>query len=373
VQAEPRRENSPDRSNERVGSADPPNRRALSSLNGEQAKVRTFEILEETNRLERMRKLCELLPAVNAGNWRDVLAAFDIQLRAEGRLDIDSWDLILERIGGVAGAGVLEETLKATGPVDQHRVAWLLKGWLGEDLDGGIKWFSEQPSATQKWLVGPFATGVSRSDPQKAVEIAAQQPQSIWQVSIPFIMANAIQRSGLRGAGELLASIRTRSDIPSPLKVAAFDSAALRRIEAAKAKGEPTAILDWANQYVGPELMGPRTAREIVSFAAENDSVRTRDWVETHHGEWTPEQEATIFPEIAQSLAKQASEEFITWMNANVDHPQYGAMVLRTAKLLRANGKDEELRILADKVRDPQMRVQIDAASKKPQAPESGR
>jgi hypothetical protein len=84
-----------------------------------------------------MRKLCELLPAVNAGNWRDVLAAFDIQLRAEGRLDIDSWDLILERIGGVAGAGVLEETLKATGPVDQHRVAWLLKGWLGEDLDGG--------------------------------------------------------------------------------------------------------------------------------------------------------------------------------------------------------------------------------------------
>ena len=190
-------------SNDPVRTADRTDQRVAFSLNREQAKVRAFEILEETNRVERMRKLCDFLPAVNSNNWRDVLEAFDVQLRAEGRLEVENWDVILERIGGVAGAAALQESLNTAGTVDRHRVSWLLKGWLVEDLDAASRWFNEQPAATQQWLVGPFATGLSRSDPRRAIEIATQQPQSIWQVSMPYIMANAIQRGGLRGADGL--------------------------------------------------------------------------------------------------------------------------------------------------------------------------
>lgn len=342
-------------------------RRAISTssitrvaITPEEARMRTFELLAEPNRVERMRRLCELLPSVTTANWRDVLSAFDLQMHAEGRKSTDNWDIVLERIGEVAGAAALDDALSPDHSVDRHRVGWMLKGWLSNDPKGGIQWFATQPAATQEWLINDFVIGISRTDPKQALTMAAQQSQNVWNGTIPYILANAVQLGGLRANEELLVAMRDRPDIPDTMKGMAFGNTALRRIDIARTRDQPLSVLDWANQYVGQEFMGPNASREIVAFAAEKDPRATMNWIENHQGEWTPRQEAAIYPLIAQAMQAQKPEEFAAWMIANPDHPQRDLMLEGASRHWIQSGNLEEARRLTNSVVNPQARARLE-------------
>jgi hypothetical protein len=333
---------------------------ARVAITPEEARLRTFELLAEPNRVERMRQLCELLPSVTSGNWRNVLAAFDLQMHAEGRKSTDNWDIILERIGEVAGAAALDEALSGAGPVDQHQVGWILKGWLAKNLKEGMQWFATQPAATQQWLINDFVIGVSRTDPQQAVTMAGQQSQNVWHTTIPFILANTVQLGGLRANDELLRAIGNRTDIPDPMKGDAFGNTALRHIDIARTGDQPLSVLDWANQYVGQEFMGPNASREIVAFAADRDPRATMNWIDAHRGKWTPRQEAAVYPLIGQVMQTKAPEEFAAWINGNPDHPQRDLMLEGASRYWIQSGNLEEARRLTNSVSDPQVRARLE-------------
>jgi hypothetical protein len=329
-------------------------------LTSEQARVRTFQLLAEPNRIDRMRQLCDLLPSVTAENWHDVLAAFDLQMQEEGRQSDDDWFLILERIGEVAGAAALVDAVVSDKPFDRQRVSWLLKGWLARDPKEAAKWFEAQRQETQQALMGDFVTGISRSDPKQALLIAGQQPQNIYHGAIPSIMANAVQIGGLRATDELLLAIRDRSDIPDPMKGDVFGNTALRRIDIARARGEPMSVLDWAGQYVGQEFMGPNATREIVSFAAKKDVRATMRWIDANAGKWTLRQEEAVFPVIAQAMRLQVPEEFTAWVNGQPDDRQRDLMLEGASRFLIQSRKMEEARRLSNGVVNPDVRARLE-------------
>lgn len=337
------------------------------ALTGDEARALTFEVLAEPNRIERMRKLCELLPSVTSENWRAALDGFQRQMRTEGRMSSDNWDIMLERVGEVAGAAALADALSSEEPRDQHRVGWLFKGWLARDPKAGVEWFQAQAAETQKSLRSELAVGVSRADPKQAIELVVVHPELRGQAT--NIMANAIQRSGFRGAEELLASISARSDIADAMKGDFFLALSQRKLRMiADSQGGASAALDWLDAYIGQPYVGANASRGFFGRAAAADPQATMTWLEARADRLTPDQAEAAAASATQTWQGQAPEQFKAWMNANPDHPLHDAMAQNAASSLARNGSIDEARQWEATIRNPAVRATLDQLIQKAEA-----
>ncbi|RYD72025.1 MAG: hypothetical protein EOP84_23875 [Verrucomicrobiaceae bacterium] len=329
----------------------------------EQIRAHTFELLAEPNRVTRMRKLCDMLDAVSASNWHEVVDAFEIQMKTEGRHNNDNWDLVLERIGEVAGAAALGEALNPDKPVDRHRVIWLLKGWLAADPNAGIAWFETQPEEVKGWLHGEFVTGISRADPKRALELAVAGSKEKSPSSTPWIVANAIQRGGLRGGEQLLEDISTRPDITNGTKCVVFDTLAQRKIAMLKGHSDPASeALDWYERYVGLSFGHTSASRDLIKMAAASDPKKVMSWLSERAGSLTAAQSATAFPVAAREFYDREPAQFTEWMDLHPDHPQRGVMAEAAATSLLRAGKIQDAQRWLQIVTEPQVRSRLDAA-----------
>jgi hypothetical protein len=121
------------------------------------------------------------------------------------------------------------------------------------------------------------------------------------------------------------------------------------------------AVLHWADRHMGPKLMGPIAARNIVTAAARADASATLNWIEERSGLWTPRQEAAIFPAVAQAMQAQAPEQFSAWLDAHPEHPQRDQMVNAIAQQFAQAGDYVQARRWSKRIRDTETR----AATKK--------
>jgi hypothetical protein len=159
---------------------------------------------------------------------------------------------------------------------------------------------------------------------------------------VPQMVDEIVQGVGLREGSNLIMAIQSHADIPPAVRGSIFGGFAMRQIELARLRGEPASVLDWADTYIGPAYVGPKALTSIVNFAASADAPATFDWIEARTGRWTPEQEAAVWPAIAQAMLASAPEQLNEWMNANPDHPQRDNMAKAVAQQLAQRGKFDE-------------------------------
>lgn len=332
-------------------------------VDAEEIRSLTFELLSDPNRVSRMRRLCDMLNTIDASNWRAVLEAYAIQMRTEGRMTGDNWDLVLEKIGEVAGAAALADALNVDTPVDRRKVAWLLKGWLADEPRGGIAWFNAQPPEVQAWLWEDYVTGVSRVNPEQALELVFAQEGDPSYAPLPYIVANALQRSGIRGGEKLLEAVRSRIDVADAAKSSMFGTITARKVAMLQGQEHVTTdALAWFERYVGESFVGPNSSRDIVSLAASTDPKTTLNWLLERTDRLTPSQSTATFPAVARKWHEQAPEEFLAWITAHAEHPQHDAMVQAIASSFLSAGKIAEARSWAQNIKQPEVRTKVESA-----------
>lgn len=306
------------------------------ALTAEQARVQTFELLSVPDRLERLTRLCEMLRQMTKENWRDISTAFNRQTEFTGRTHSAEWRLMLDRVGEVAGADALEETL-ADG-TNRPRLTAIAEGWAAGDPQAAMQWLEAQSPERQRELAGAFVSGLARTDPATALTyIGTRMPEARDEL-MPEIVNGLIQQSGFQRAEEILATLRARDDIPSPVLGSYYVSLAQRQIQRARLRGDPQSVLAWADRTTGPGLPGPGALKDLVNFAAETDAPGTFDWVIDRSIQWNPSQIDRVFPVIAAAYQKQAPEKFAVWISANPDHPQRDILAATVAQSIASAG-----------------------------------
>lgn len=329
-------------------------------LTGEQARVRTFEILSEPNRIVRLRQVCELLDHMTPENWRDVREGFRVQTTSEGRTHDTEWHLMLERVGEVAGADAITEVLGPTHLGDMDQARGLLTGFADADAKAAHAWLETQPPEAQDQLRRSLIEGMARTDSKAALALSVALPHRVE--NLEGIVAGAMQHGGFREAEGLLASLTSRADVPDSVKYAVFHQLAQAQIHSADTAGDPARTLAWFEPYLGAAYIGQQSTGTLISTAAKAGAPAVMNWLDTHADRMTPPQTGAAFTAIAASWQAQAPEQFMAWMNANPDHPQYDAMAQTTASSFLRNGQIENAQQWAVTIRDPQMRATLDQA-----------
>lgn len=325
-------------------------------VTAEQVRIHAFEILGVSNRVKRLRQLCELLEQVTPHNWQGIIDAFTTQATEEGRVRPDEWKLMLEHVGAVAGAAAIREAL--TRGLRAELGADLFTGWAMGNPKAAIEWLQGQPIEMQEELFNYLLAGVGKSDPKQALTLLVGQPQEVWESNMAAIIDGAIQLGGFRGAEELYAGIRARADIPSPAKGNVFYELAQRKIAIAAARGDPAETLVWLDGYLSDA--GPFATMQMIRSAAAADLPGTVAWLEERVNRMGPAQLQRAYNAVAETWQAQAPEEFIAWVEAHPDHSQHDAMAeMGTGYLLRT-GKVEEARRVANTIGDAAIRARLE-------------
>jgi hypothetical protein len=260
----------------------------------------------------------------------------------------------------VAGKEALEETLTLDATRIQNRAPLILIGWAANDPQEAREWFARQTSEFQQEYAGSFLRGIARAEPSAAVSILASQFADNRDFLTPQIVDGMITRGGVREAEEVLLQLRDGGDIPYAVRGSLFGGVAMRQIQMARMDGNPAKVLDWTERYMAPNLAGPKALTSLVSFAAQSDAPSTWKWVESHTGEWTPQQAEAVFPAIAIRMQEQAPEEFAEWMNANPDHPQRDTMAAAIARQIAQKGELEQATKWLEVIPDPGKRAALE-------------
>jgi len=218
----------------------------------------------------------------------------------------------------------------------------------------------------QAVLANSLINGLAQGNPQDALAFIKAHPE-IGNLGSQMIEGLA-HGGGLLAGDEILAALRGRSDIPDHTKGSIFFNLAMRRLHLADQSGTRAAVLDWADRYIGPELMGPMAAKSIVNFAAQTDARAALAWVDERSGRWTAEHEAVIYPALAQALQTQSPEQFEAWMNAHRDHPQHDPMVEAAATALLKRGDIEGAMRMGNSVISPEARARLEQSVQKARA-----
>jgi hypothetical protein len=329
-------------------------------LMGEQARVRMFEAANVPNQIQRLRRICELMASVTADNWRDIVDGLTRQTLSTGRLNREEWRIVLQRVGEVAGKSAIVESMESAKPQEQERVSLLLTGWASADPAAAVAWMEEQGEQTQKFLANPFIAGLARADPQAALTFLSTRMPEMRDGIMPGIIDAIIQTSGQREGDNFLRTVQTNAQIPDAVKGSIFGGFAMRQIELARMRGEPSAVLDWADPYIGTAAVGPKALSAIVSSAAAADAPATMEWVAARADRWNQLQESAVWPAVALAMQAGAPEKLNEWMNANPNHPKRD-LVARTLALRQISaGEFDSAKSWAQQIGDSALRAEAE-------------
>jgi len=344
-------------------------------LKSEEARVRTFQLLAEPNRVKRMRALCEMLESISPENWRSVVDAFMRQSIKEFRTHSIEWNLMIERVGEVAGAIAVEEAIGSDKKNDRDRGRALLIGWAAGDPKASTEWFKAQSPEIQSQYLDPFLNGLSRADPQSALTMVMTQSQDVQEKIIPNIVDNAIQKGGFREAEQLLEPLIDKADIDDATRGKLFSRLAQRRIAVGQVTDDPMEALDWFAGYLRypKSPAGPAATSTLFIAAAAKDPAATMNWLD-QHGDTIGKYHGDIaYPIAARMLYSTAPEQFEAWMAKNPDHPNRDRVAEEIAKSMIQLGQLEKAAQLAGTIRDPKIAENVNAAMQKranrPQVP----
>jgi hypothetical protein len=340
-------------------------------LMGEQARVRMFEAANVPSQTQRLGRICALMASVTAENWRDIVDGLTRQTLTSGRLNREEWRIVLQRVGEVAGKAAIMEAFESTKPQEQERVPQLLTGWASADPTAAIAWMEEQGEQMQKLLANPLIGGLARTDPQAALTFLSTHMPEMRDGIMPGIIDAIIQNSGQREGDNFLRALQTNAQIPDPVKGSVFGAFAMRQIELARLRGEPSAVLDWADGYIGSAAVGPKALTAIVSSAASADAPATMEWVAARAGRWNPLQESAVWPAVALAMQAQAPEKLSEWISANPNHPQRDLMAKALAQQQMQHRDYESAMAWAQMISDTELKAALAKSIQTQQKPKA--
>jgi hypothetical protein len=336
-------------------------------LSPEQARTVTFELLRESNRVERLSRLCDLLRRVTPENWREVMDAFLRQTAFEGREHGEEWKLMLHRVGEVAGADGVLDALSWDGAGREHHARNTLEGWAMANPDAALAWLKTQSYDHQQILNPAMLYGLARSAPVLGLDFAlAQSNPEARDRAIPDIVNGAVQQGGFQKGEELLAAVMNRPDIDQAVKSKIFDELARKRLAMARLRDMPMESLQWLDNYLGERSpAGPKAVGQIVANAASRDPAATMQWLDQRAERLTPAQSVPGYTAALQAVYKQSPQQFTTWLSANETHPAHDVLVEAYANDLIASGRATEASEWMSKVQNATTRQRIQAALQK--------
>ena len=333
------------------------------TLTGEQARERVFYCLSKTDRIERIRLLCELLASVTKDNWKEVEDAFSRQQSKEFRITNWERELMIDRLGQIAGGDDVEAALIAANGQSPVRAGALLRGWAGAEPRKALAWFEGQKPEVQRSILGDFLTGLSLQEPKRAMDIILRYGEEEKDYCIWRIVSNAIQRDGFHGAEAMFGSLMADSSVDESARGKVFISLLTRRFDVAKSLGQPADNLDWYDGYLRPgSPAGPHATELIIADAAKSDAVGTAKWLDERDARLSPTQQQSAYSAMARSYLNAAPDQCVVWIEQHAEHPQYDAMVQATAAGLAAKGKFDEVRRLVSGVKDGAVRAKLQAS-----------
>ena len=340
----------------------PPAAEEPSTLPSDQARARAFEILAIPNRLERMRRLAQLIAQVDTQNWREIVEGCTRQTTSELRLNRNELELIFARIGEVAGATAITEALASPNRDDQTRVAVLLTGWAAADPNAAAAWFQTQPSEWQKGNLRPFIGGLSQMEPIKAMQFALLEANTVQQQGlVSNIVDNAIQLWGFREAERLFTPLMGGPDSEENPKGRIFAALADRRIAVSRLGNNATDTLDWLDKYAYPTSpVGPMAMNRLMENAARSDPIATINLVDERRDRLRHTQAA--YETAAAALLAHNPAQFAAWIDGHPDHPEHDRVIGKWSHAIWHSGLKTEVKRWANDISDPQIRAQTETA-----------
>lgn len=331
-----------------VGIQEPPashSGAAEPSLAKGQLQENASRALAEPNRLKRMSTLCKLLDSVSRDNWRGMLDAFAQQTISEGRLHGEEWNLVLERIGEVAGEVAVEDALESGKPSELARAKSILIGWSANEPEMALAWFRthkfERPvHEEQEPLMGALLTGLARSAPHLSLDLLVERDLVQF---VGTVVDGAIQHGGFQEGETLLAKVSARTDVRDFMKQKLLESLTDRRHAVSEVSGESLGLITWLEPYLEQPWAADPIYRSMWKAAAA-DAPAVIGWLDPRLSRMAPQSAAWAARAIAPAWYKQAPEQFLARLNSSSNFPAQMDMAYAAASALLANGRAEEVR-----------------------------
>jgi hypothetical protein len=322
-----------------------------------QSRARVFAILSIPDEIERMRQFSELLPHVNAENWREVFAAFRTQEEKLGRSHEREMEYLIQHLGRVAGRAVLEETLESGGVIPKHQAHSLVEGWASVDPTAAIEWYRSRSKEHQKLVRQGVALGLGRTDPQRAIDFLSDQPGVSWDPIAQGLITRAVTKGGFREGEEFYSVLRSNPKVPPEAVSSAFYKLAERRVTMGASQRDAAGMLEWLNPHFATQ--SKNGGYHLLVAAVRIDPLLTISWLDAR--EDGPEMPDYIYPGVADAWNMNAPEDFIAWVKANPDHPQRDKMTYSVAMGLIAHSFPAEATVLMDLLGDTALRAKAQA------------
>ena len=343
-------------------------------LDEQQAAERAHQAVSRAKEYERIDSACDLIPKITAENWRGVFETLGAMNDKEdpSLYTTASYHLIMEQIGKVAGADVLNEEL-AKPNWRRMTLRFVLSGWAEKDPKSAVAWYGQIVPNDQQVLIQGLVTGLARVD--------SGESRGIWRCRTSSFSRMMTRRpsfvrrfreGGARAGARSIDNLAGRKDLPPSVKGQIFGALAQVKVDKSAAAGKPLATLDWMEQYVGQEVMDSRATALILTKAALADPSKTLAWLQKNGARFTTDQQKEAFPAVARACLQKDPEQFAAWLTANPDDPQHDQFAATAAQRQLAAGNLDDAQRWLQLIGDPDLRAQFENTLRKRRGGDSG-
>lgn len=320
-------------------------------------RAEVFMLVNEPDRLTRIRRLCDLLAQVNGENWREVLDGFERQPRyPAGSLE---WQLFHTRIGEVAGGTIartmaLPERDRGLAP----KLNLVMEGWAAADPEAARAWFDGETSHTQAKVRNSLILGMARTDPAAALRLAATQKAEWISQTFEPLVRQAIALGGAGAAEELL---RVPLDAPVENQTRAYLFHHIARIKALDltAPDEVPEYLAFLDRYADLDNAGRRTVPVMVETAARHNPAAALNWVQERADTLVARQQVLAIRSAVEANVEADPTRAWAWFQSlPASGFQQQASVVMIHRLQR-EGRQDQARQMIERLTDPRIREEF--------------
>jgi hypothetical protein len=319
-------------------------------------------VLSEPNRLRRLDRIVELLPSIDAENWREAMDGFTLRRDDVGRPSPEELKLILGRIGEVGGSSAIEQTLKSELPDAQERAVAITTGWAAADPKAASAWFRAQPHEVRDKLLDGVISGLAASS--SADVLALWLPLSLIEQSrtSEHLLESTIQRGGFAAADELMATAFADPKTEWQIKRRLAELISRPRSQASVASRQPLKALAWLEPYLGAEWLDTQTFGNAAHGASVVDPAITMTWLDAHSNRYRGNQEVYAYQVAAGNWYRKDADQFRAWALTHKEHPQMREIVYSLANMLIGRGDAENARRLTGEIATSSARAGFERA-----------
>jgi hypothetical protein len=320
-------------SQEPLNGIDSSSNAAPASIDPATMRARAFAVLNIARDVERMRAFCELLPSVNAENWRQALDAFRAQEKTEGRYRDAEFNFLLDQIARVDPENGVSEIVFSKDPHLSRRSYQVLKSWAESDPAAAVAWAEAQDVSIRNAYLPPLISGLAASAPHRARPFLYAAPPATYDSSVGSLVYGIVAANGFRSAQEFYDAVRLDPQAPPAFVKELYYKLSNSRVLIAQAQNDAAGLLAWADRdFPGGRSQGVG----ILTSAARMDGQATFAWLDARRDRLTEENADFLCAAVAKEWQSHRPEEAFEWLSAHPDHPHRDAMAVAIA-IARAN------------------------------------